>query len=564
MMQPQPERPQKTRLKYLIATFGLICAVGLWNSYPQYIAAHSIPSTQAYKAIRILNESVVGAAGSLAAAAQALPFPEGLPRVPSRSEDGPASRGEITAEPQAPHGAAGPEAAGGGGPQLLEAPAKWTVIHDYAGVAGARVYSHQESFACFLVLPDACHVAAGPPSGSWYSLTGQPLAAIVSDADVCGHRNRTLPHQFYPKDVLSIARAEEKMGRLINATALDELLAAKTAGGKTLPGPSAAELRRAAAAEVRAVGMAAPHDSFLGHFVERVGGLSEISEAMAAHPVSAPPSSLLKGATVHFGTDFQVSAFAGNVTRILFGSGTQLLPGRGRPGGRHVCFRQMLFPLNSIFQRGSADAFREKAYAMADGALRATGGRPRRKQGSQVTWLWRSNRRTVVNHKEVMRELVRAFPGLPVKKVEFSENASFWEVVDTMRRSVFALGMHGSAISNAIFMRAGAPFLELLPYKYRYFPHAKTGSFYGLRFRQWTNSRAENARFDNGCFRDEWRSFSTSKCWAMRPCLVCIRDHAQTVVDVSELRGVLAEVSRELRNVTEKGVVPASSRRQPS
>ncbi|CAI5487020.1 unnamed protein product [Closterium sp. Naga37s-1] len=143
--------------------------------------------------------------------------------------------------------------------------------------------------------------------------------------------------------------------------------------------------------------------------------------------------------------------------------------------------------------------------------------------------------------------LLTAHFRMPIHIIELSESTPFDQVVHTMRHTAFAMGMHGSALANLIFLPSGASALELIPYKYRYFPYLTIAPLFNINYHQWTNEKREFASFDDGCFEGKWAKLSPSDCWKLKPCLRCVRDHARTHVDPESIGPVLADIGREVR-----------------
>ncbi|CAI5470177.1 unnamed protein product [Closterium sp. Yama58-4] len=331
-------------------------------------------------------------------------------------------------------------------------------------------------------------------------------------------------------------------------------------------------------------------------------GATDAAVGDAFTPVVLTPSPLTHTA-VMFGTDTDVGTFAGNLSRILFGAATPLIPGRRLHWGDepHLCFGEVIFPLHTAYSTNATEYVRRKAYAWADARLTAAvtgapaddtgdaggaatgadagadaGGeeeadsedgeeagqrlqqwreaeeKRREEQLSklpsplQVTWLYRSNRRTITNVGDVLQLLTAHFR-MPIHIIELSESTPFDQVVHTMRHTAFAIGMHGSALANLIFLPSGASCLELIPYKYRYFPYLSIAPLFNINYHQWTNEKREFASFDDGCFEGKWAKLSPSDCWKLKPCLRCVRDHARTHVDPESIGPVLADIGREVR-----------------
>ncbi|CAI5953486.1 unnamed protein product [Closterium sp. NIES-64] len=561
------------------------------------------------------------------------------------------------------------------------------------GVPATHLIADSDSLACALVVRRACHfwspiglpnpsssasaaadgaadtadggassgsgskatTTHGHYSGYWYSMDGRDLSLLRSNDDVCGHRTRQLPKPFSPKRFGTTDKVQEKMGIFLSAEQRDQILQQQCKLGHkppewadvTSPGRQLPRYRRA---------VMSPHDSFLGHFWERVGVLAELllalHESLSLPPPSPPPSasppppprasrssgdglgggvdgeggeeggdgegrndggssadggaadsgveesgaarggegeeegtvgegseerdgvavsmvtssagaadaasftpvvltpSPLTHTAVMFGTDIDVGTFAGNLSRILFGGATPLIPGRRLHWGNepHLCFGEVIFPLHTAYSMNATEYVRRKAYAWADARLTAavTGATAEGDVALLVTWLYRSNRRTITNVGDVLQLLTAHFR-MPIHIIELSESTPFDQVVHTMRHTAFAMGMHGSALANLIFLPSGASALELIPYKYRYFPYLTIAPLFNINYHQWTNEKREFASFDDGCFEGKWAKLSPSDCWKLKPCLRCVRDHARTHVDPESIGPVLADIGREVR-----------------
>ncbi|CAI5509143.1 unnamed protein product [Closterium sp. Naga37s-1] len=527
------------------------------------------------------------------------------------------------------------------------------------GVPATHLIADSDSLACALVVRRACHFWSpiGLPTPSSSASAAADGAADTADggASSGSGSKATMTHGHYSgywysmdgRD-LSLLRSnddvvQEKMGIFLSAEQRDQILQQQCKLGHkppewadvTSPGRQLPRYRRA---------VMSPHDSFLGHFWERVGVLAELLLALhdgdglgggvdgeggeeggdgegrndggssadgGAADSGVEESGAARGGEgeeegtvgeVMFGTDIDVGTFAGNLSRILFGGATPLIPGRRLHWGNepHLCFGEVIFPLHTAYSMNATEYVRRKAYAWADARLTAAvtgataegtsnadgaagaatgadaGGeeeeeaedgeeaeqrlqqrreaeeKRREEQLSklpsplQVTWLYRSNRRTITNVGDVLQLLTAHFR-MPIHIIELSESTPFDQVVHTMRHTAFAMGMHGSALANLIFLPSGASALELIPYKYRYFPYLTIAPLFNINYHQWTNEKREFASFDDGCFEGKWAKLSPSDCWKLKPCLRCVRDHARTHVDPESIGPVLADIGREVR-----------------
>eukprot|EP00040_Diaphanoeca_grandis_P007431 m.40900 g.40900 ORF g.40900 m.40900 type:complete len:729 (-) comp18645_c0_seq1:72-2258(-) len=100
----------------------------------------------------------------------------------------------------------------------------------------------------------------------------------------------------------------------------------------------------------------------------------------------------------------------------------------------------------------------------------------------------RSRNRLILNQQQLCNVLQARFDR-PVTVLTM-ENHTFEEQVDVLRRSMVAVGMHGSALAMAAFLPRGATLVELFPYAVppeNYTPYKTMAGELGLRYVAWAN-----------------------------------------------------------------------------
>jgi len=120
--------------------------------------------------------------------------------------------------------------------------------------------------------------------------------------------------------------------------------------------------------------------------------------------------------------------------------------------------------------------------------------------GAYITIFSRTKNRLVLNEETLIASLSSAF-GLSVRVVRI-ESLSFEEILDTVSKSVIAIGMHGSALIFSIFMPRNAILIELFPYAIsasNYTPYKTAARLNGidLIYRSWTNPLPSWNRLNN-------------------------------------------------------------------
>jgi protein O-mannose beta-1,4-N-acetylglucosaminyltransferase len=106
----------------------------------------------------------------------------------------------------------------------------------------------------------------------------------------------------------------------------------------------------------------------------------------------------------------------------------------------------------------------------------------------------RTRDRLILNLKELEEELKTAY-GLPVVQIRM-EDMKFEEQVSILRKSIIAIGMHGSALILGMFLPPGALLVELFPYRVpaeNYTPYKTMARLHGMRlaYKSWVNIHPE-------------------------------------------------------------------------
>lgn len=414
---------------------------------------------------------------------------------------------------------------------------EWKVTKDLLGVPGAYSLSYSKSFACLLVLKNVCHFnyhrRTGGQGGFWYSENGHDISVLLEAPNICGLQPKTT----YPSREMSAVT--QRQGRFLGREEAASLSISLLPNGTKKEHPPVWRGRQA---------LAAPHDAFPGHFIETVGPLAELSASLALGLNLSSGEPIFSNLTVNFGANDYAMTYARGVLQILFGETVRVMGGKKRADNAHICFEEVLFPLNNRFSKGyGPERFKNNAYKTVTKKYFGGGEPPLWEPNYQVTWLWRSSSRTIINEGEVLRALEGHFGGLPLNMLEFHDNQPMVEVIDIMRRSAFVFGMHGAGFSNEMFLPTGSLALELLPFKMIYAPYKSIGHLFGVKWEQWKNEHFESTVFDNGCFKEEWHKLSALQCKSFMACYQCVKNYSRTKVNIPELQKLLRILAPEVR-----------------
>jgi len=98
-----------------------------------------------------------------------------------------------------------------------------------------------------------------------------------------------------------------------------------------------------------------------------------------------------------------------------------------------------------------------------------------------------------LNHDELVKGLTE-IPNVHVQSVSM-EGLSFRDQLLLMKNTSVLVGMHGSGLTNVIFLPAGASSVELFPYKFQRTSYQDLSKMAGVSYTFWQNPDKEKARF---------------------------------------------------------------------
>eukprot|EP00270_Netrium_digitus_P010204 TRINITY_DN3151_c0_g1_i1.p1 TRINITY_DN3151_c0_g1~~TRINITY_DN3151_c0_g1_i1.p1 ORF type:complete len:1008 (-),score=159.34 TRINITY_DN3151_c0_g1_i1:238-3261(-) len=198
----------------------------------------------------------------------------------------------------------------------------------------------------------------------------------------------------------------------------------------------------------------------------------------------------------------------------------------------------------------------------------------------QITVVEREGTRLVANLEDVARLLVEEFPSLPVAIIRMHA-LPLEQQIAFMQRTVMLVGMHGSSLSNVVFMKKGSIVLEVFPFNFFSHKFERVAIQAGVQHFSWQNLHLSNSSYPNNCinkplsqnfkenngqhtvpYREDaimnanggtndseqqvsasFASLTRKQCWQIRECLFCVRDRSVTTVNLAELRNLLLRVS---------------------
>eukprot|EP00271_Cylindrocystis_brebissonii_P013978 TRINITY_DN3471_c0_g1_i1.p1 TRINITY_DN3471_c0_g1~~TRINITY_DN3471_c0_g1_i1.p1 ORF type:complete len:544 (-),score=58.12 TRINITY_DN3471_c0_g1_i1:20-1492(-) len=428
-------------------------------------------------------------------------------------------------------------------------PPDWTVTTDFRGISSASLYSHNRFFACFLVLRNVCHTNYAAEydayqSGAWYSTLGHNLSKIVDNHKVC---RIVKPEYHFP----SISDLALRRGMLKSKEEFEQYIVEEERKYNVKP-----KNKWDGSTEKRPHGIIALHDPFPGHMVRDWGPLADFQHSIwesIGRPV---------GYDVLYGNNLtyylpglppnRFPQLSRRVLSSIFGPKTHFMIGKGRKNYRHVCFEEAVFPMHNSKYLEPSEAmqnFKKRLYA----SVKPSQALPA--PSYQITWLWRSSRRKLINSAEMFDFLVDAFRDfpvqgmlLPIRVVEVNDNMAFEEVLRMMRQTAFAIGMHGAAMFQETFMPVGSHMLELLPYKGSKTHFQDIGTSLGIKHEVWLNTHFESTVYDNDCFTNSsWHALSDFDCVRIKACFACTKDHPDTYVNIAEIRPIIESIKPTIK-----------------
>eukprot|EP00271_Cylindrocystis_brebissonii_P014273 TRINITY_DN35582_c0_g1_i1.p1 TRINITY_DN35582_c0_g1~~TRINITY_DN35582_c0_g1_i1.p1 ORF type:complete len:471 (+),score=105.47 TRINITY_DN35582_c0_g1_i1:126-1538(+) len=431
----------------------------------------------------------------------------------------------------------------------------WTVEDNFQGVQGASLFSHSKYFACFLVLSNVCHFnydtsLHSTKSGSWYSQDGAgpaDLARLLESGNTRLCRDVGGKGSGRP----SIQELQLRHGHFISRTELDSIIATEEEAAALTPdqkwdGSSVEQFKR---------GIIGNHDNMPGHFLHDVAMLADFQYAVWTSLGRKGTEPIWNHVNYYYPGVAQerLRKSPTRVLQLFFGNATTPIPGKKRPKYNHVCFKEAIFPFtNGEYQEPneSLNHFKKMAYAM----LPESPVGPNEPLVYQITWLWRSSKRVIANPGELMEYLLKYFfnfPNkgelLPLQIVEFHDNMALEEIIDIMRHTALAFGVHGGAMFQSMFMPMGSKLVEILPYKTsEHLSFQRSGRSLGVDHRVWVDKNPENTVYDTNCFKSEWHSWDSHQCLKDLACLHCTMEHSKSTVAMPELKEVLDELKEGL------------------
>eukprot|EP00271_Cylindrocystis_brebissonii_P013687 TRINITY_DN33808_c0_g1_i1.p1 TRINITY_DN33808_c0_g1~~TRINITY_DN33808_c0_g1_i1.p1 ORF type:complete len:144 (-),score=10.23 TRINITY_DN33808_c0_g1_i1:368-799(-) len=117
-----------------------------------------------------------------------------------------------------------------------------------------------------------------------------------------------------------------------------------------------------------------------------------------------------------------------------------------------------------------------------------------------------------------------------------------------MRRTAFAIGMHGAAMFQTTFLPVGSHLLELVPFKCSSISFQRIGRSLGVAHEVWLDTHFETTRYDNDCFDNSWLNLTEFDCkLRFRQCFNCVKDHPITRVSLSEVGPIIESMLPGIR-----------------
>eukprot|EP00271_Cylindrocystis_brebissonii_P004178 TRINITY_DN1571_c0_g5_i3.p1 TRINITY_DN1571_c0_g5~~TRINITY_DN1571_c0_g5_i3.p1 ORF type:complete len:504 (-),score=15.34 TRINITY_DN1571_c0_g5_i3:181-1692(-) len=424
-------------------------------------------------------------------------------------------------------------------------PPDWHVTHDFMGIPSASLYYHERYFACFLVLWKVCHVNYASDlffnnPGAWYSTLGHNLTRLVSSGKLCRITDPTLKSSPHMKTI------QLRGGVFLTKEAVKPYLAAE---GKQF-GISLTDTWDAVTHTEKAI--VGNHDPHPGHMVEDFVVLADFQHSIWESLGRPKDFDLLYGNSLAYywaqAEPKGHNTHSARVLRSVFGRKLEFLYGRLKQN--HRCFDEVVFPTaNSHFTELSESIirFKERIYKLVKKEQDVSS------LAYQITWLWRTKRRRVRNSGEVLEYLIDAFHDfpvkgmrMPIKVVEVNGHMPFEEMVVMMRKTAFAIGMHGAAMFQETYMQVGSHALEFVPYKLSSINFSRSAARLGVKHTVWLDTHFETTLYDNNCFTNSsWHDLPDDAC--KNRCWLCTKNHPLTQVAVSEIRPIIEALKPSLR-----------------
>lgn len=257
---------------------------------------------------------------------------------------------------------------------------------------GVHVAQQEDDFACLLVLQDVCYSynpgTLGPSlnrhKGVWFSRdTHRNLSKLDFSEDVCTLHKMAFPtalkkNLYMGDDAHDLPAIQQKVGAFVHLNEAQSYWDGTVSTNYSQPWyqPFLFWREKTKASpdhETIPVALISSRDSHLGHFVELVGGLSEVTRHLLKEPGEGGgdnfPHPVPPNVTLFFPLSDKVTSWTSGITRLLLGTQARTLPRKNHPYS--ICFQNALFLLNIPHTDASADHLRERAYEKVGLSIRS-------------------------------------------------------------------------------------------------------------------------------------------------------------------------------------------------
>jgi len=201
-----------------------------------------------------------------------------------------------------------------------------------------------------------------------------------------------------------------------------------------------------------------------------------------------------------------------------------------------ICFEHAIVPGTALYLAEgltSSSLFRELA-------AQVKGIRVPESERNLITVFGRTDRRSIVNTKELCVMIQSMAPMFKVVVVDWSGEVSFQEQAMHMAKSKIMITTHGSVLNHNIFMEPGSVVIEMAAYQFHYPLDEQIvihrGNYYFRYAETLENTRHQNMNFGE----DPFPAMSTRKCMTFGPCIVARRD-ADIRVNIARFSAMLSE-----------------------
>ena len=202
-----------------------------------------------------------------------------------------------------------------------------------------------------------------------------------------------------------------------------------------------------------------------------------------------------------------------------------------------VCFEHAIVPGAALYLAEgltSSALFRELA-------AQIKGIRVPESERNLITFFGRTDKRSIVNIKELCDTIQRMAPMLKVVVVDWDGDASFQKQAMHMAKSKIMITTHGSVLNHNIFMESGSVVIEMAAYQFHYPLDEQIvihrGNHYFRYAESLTNTRHQKMKFGE----DPYPSMSARTCMAFGPCIMARRD-ADIRVDIDKFERTFSDI----------------------